>query len=72
MTQKVALITGASRPLGLGFAVAGQLADLGYHVVLTARDATRAQPLAQKLRQDGYRYGDAPGSGRSGQHRRGR
>jgi len=54
MTQKVALITGASRPLGLGFAVAGQLADLGYHVVLTARDATRAQPLAQKLRQDGY------------------
>ncbi|MCG5433987.1 SDR family NAD(P)-dependent oxidoreductase [Mycobacterium sp. MYCO198283] len=48
------MITGASRPLGLGFAVAGQLAELGYHVVLTARDAARAEPLAQRLRQDGY------------------
>lgn len=48
------MITGASRPVGLGFAVARQLAELGYHVILTARDATRAEPLAEQLRQDGY------------------
>lgn len=54
MALKVALITGTSRPLGLGFAVAGQLAELGYHVVLTARDVTRAELLARQLRQDGY------------------
>jgi NAD(P)-dependent dehydrogenase (short-subunit alcohol dehydrogenase family) len=50
---KTALITGTSRPAGLGFAVARQLAELGYHVVLTARDASRAEPLAEQLRQDG-------------------
>jgi NAD(P)-dependent dehydrogenase (short-subunit alcohol dehydrogenase family) len=33
--------------------VARQLAELGYHVILTARDATRAEPLAEQLRQDG-------------------
>ncbi|MET0457073.1 MAG: SDR family NAD(P)-dependent oxidoreductase [Mycobacterium sp.] len=54
MGQKVALITGTSRALGLGFAVARQLAEFGYHVVLTARDVTRAEPLAQQLRRDGY------------------
>ena len=54
MTLKIALITGTSRPPGLGFAVAVQLAELGYHVVLTARDAARAEPLAQQLRQDRY------------------
>jgi NAD(P)-dependent dehydrogenase (short-subunit alcohol dehydrogenase family) len=54
MAQKVALITGTSRALGLGFAVARQLAELGYHVVVTARDLTRAEPLAQQLRRDGY------------------
>lgn len=47
------MITGTSRPVGLGFAVARQLAELGYHVILTARDATRAEPLAEQLRQDG-------------------
>lgn len=57
MGQEVAaaaLITGTSRPLGLGFAVARQLAGRGYHVVLTARDATHAEPLAHQLRLDGY------------------
>ena len=53
MTVKTALITGTSRPAGLGFAVARQLAELGYHVVLTARDASRAEPLAGQLRGDG-------------------
>jgi NAD(P)-dependent dehydrogenase (short-subunit alcohol dehydrogenase family) len=51
---KTALITGTSRPGGIGFAVACQLAELGYHVILTARDAARAEPLAAQLRHDGY------------------
>jgi NAD(P)-dependent dehydrogenase (short-subunit alcohol dehydrogenase family) len=54
MAIKTALITGTSRPAGLGFAVAGQLAELGYHVILTARDVSRAEPLAGQLRQDGH------------------
>src|SRR5882757_7461148 len=54
MTTKVALITGTSRPIGIGFAVATQLAEQGYHVVLTARDASRAEHLAEQLRQDGH------------------
>jgi NAD(P)-dependent dehydrogenase (short-subunit alcohol dehydrogenase family) len=54
MTTQTALITGTSRPAGLGFAVARRLAELGYHVILTARDVTRAQALAEQLRQDGY------------------
>jgi NAD(P)-dependent dehydrogenase (short-subunit alcohol dehydrogenase family) len=53
MTVKTALITGTSRPAGLGFAVARQLAELGYHLVLTARDVSRAEPLAEQLREDG-------------------
>lgn len=54
MTIKTALITGTSRPAGLGFAVARHLAELGYHVILSARDVSRAEPLAEQLRQDGY------------------
>ncbi|WP_435155804.1 SDR family NAD(P)-dependent oxidoreductase [Amycolatopsis sacchari] len=54
MPLKTALITGVSRPAGLGFAVACQLAELGFHVVLTARDRAAAEPLAARLRQDGY------------------
>jgi NAD(P)-dependent dehydrogenase (short-subunit alcohol dehydrogenase family) len=34
--------------------VARQLAELGFHVILTARDVTRAELLAEQLRQDGY------------------
>jgi NAD(P)-dependent dehydrogenase (short-subunit alcohol dehydrogenase family) len=52
MTTKTALITGVSRPLGLGFAVARQLAEYDYHVILTARNADQAQQLATQLRQD--------------------
>ncbi|WP_370945790.1 SDR family NAD(P)-dependent oxidoreductase [Amycolatopsis sp. cg5] len=54
MTIKTALITGTSRAAGLGYAVARQLAELGFHVVLTARDVGRAESLAEQLRQDGY------------------
>lgn len=44
-----ALITGASRRLGLGFAVARGLAEQGYHVILTARVAQQAEYLACEL-----------------------
>lgn len=44
-----ALITGASRPLGLGFAVARQLAERNYNVVLAARDLAQADRLAAEL-----------------------
>lgn len=51
---KVALITGTSREAGLGFAVARELAGLGFHVLLTARNLSRAENLAGQLRRDGY------------------
>lgn len=49
--MKTALITGVSRPLGLGFAVARRLAELDYHVILTARDVRQAEALALELRR---------------------
>ncbi|TCL05080.1 SDR family NAD(P)-dependent oxidoreductase [Sodalis ligni] len=49
-----ALITGVSRSLGLGFAVARQLAEQNYHVILAARDETQAERLAAKLREAGH------------------
>jgi len=50
----VSLITGVSRAHGLGFAVAAQLAELGQHVILTARDVSQVEPLAATLRQAGH------------------
>ncbi|MFI9387404.1 SDR family NAD(P)-dependent oxidoreductase [Kutzneria sp. NPDC052558] len=52
MTVKTALITGVSRSVGIGFAVARQLAEQGYHVIVTARDHARAETLAAQLRRD--------------------
>jgi NAD(P)-dependent dehydrogenase (short-subunit alcohol dehydrogenase family) len=51
---RIALITGASRRLGLGFAVARQLAELEHHVILTARTVGPAEELAAELRRDGF------------------
>jgi NAD(P)-dependent dehydrogenase (short-subunit alcohol dehydrogenase family) len=51
---KTALIIGVSRPLGLGFAVARQLAERDYHVILTARDVRQAETLAVELRRAGH------------------
>jgi NAD(P)-dependent dehydrogenase (short-subunit alcohol dehydrogenase family) len=48
---KVAIVTGASSGLGVGFAEA--LAGAGAHVVLAARRADRLEDLAAKLRRDG-------------------
>lgn len=53
MSAKTALITGTSRSLGLGFAVARQLAEREYHVILTARHLDQAEALAGELRQAG-------------------
>src|SRR5438552_3489536 len=53
-TVKTALITGVSREAGLGFAVARELADQGFHVLLTARNHAAVEPLAARLREDGY------------------
>lgn len=53
MKSKTAVITGVSRPLGLGLAVARQLAQQGHHVILTARDAAQAEPFAAELRDVG-------------------
>ncbi len=52
--SRTALITGASRPLGLGFAVARQLAERNYHVILAARHLAQADMLAVELRGAGF------------------
>lgn len=43
---KIALITGVSRSMGLGFETAKQLASLGYLVIITARDIEKVTQLA--------------------------
>ena len=43
---KVALVTGASRSIGLGVAVARSLAEQGYHVIVTARNSAQAEDQA--------------------------
>jgi NAD(P)-dependent dehydrogenase (short-subunit alcohol dehydrogenase family) len=50
----IAVITGVSRRLGLGYAVARQLAERSYHVFLAARDARQAEQLAVELREAGH------------------
>ena len=50
---KGAIVTGASR--GIGRAIARRLAREGAHVLLTARDASRLQALAEEIARDGGR-----------------
>ena len=57
---RIALVTGASRSLGLGFAVARQLAEQDHHVILTARKVEQAEELATALRRDGLRASALP------------
>lgn len=49
-----ALITGVSRSLGLGFAVARQLAEKNHQVILAARNESSAEELADELRREGH------------------
>ena len=47
--QKIVLITGVSREMGLGFEMAKKFANEGYQVILTAREIEKAKKLADKL-----------------------
>ncbi|NBH06875.1 SDR family NAD(P)-dependent oxidoreductase [Amycolatopsis sp. SID8362] len=51
--SKVALVTGASRARGLGFAVARELATRGYHAVLAGRNLEQTRELADQLVAEG-------------------
>jgi len=53
LTDRIALITGASR--GIGFAIAEALATAGAHVVLNGRSERTLDEAAQRLRQGGTR-----------------
>ncbi|MEU4251546.1 SDR family NAD(P)-dependent oxidoreductase [Amycolatopsis sp. NPDC026612] len=54
MNEKpTALVTGASRPEGLGFAVARELAGRGHHVVLAGRHLDRTRAMAARLAAEG-------------------
>lgn len=53
-SSRTALITGASRRLGLGYATARLLAERGYHVILTARTLSSAEELSAELRGCGF------------------
>ena len=51
LTDKVAIVTGASK--GLGYGVALALADAGAHVVVTSRNVERARPVADEVHDIG-------------------
>lgn len=51
MPDRIALVTGAGKPSGLGFAVARALVDKGIKVILTARDYAQAKAPADDLGQ---------------------
>lgn len=48
----VALITGVSRKEGLGYEVAVQLKQKGYLVIISARDSSTAEKLANSIGVD--------------------
>ena len=48
-SDKIALITGVSREMGLGYETAKQLAELGYKVIITAREFGKVKELADKI-----------------------
>ncbi len=51
--KKLALVTGVSREMGLGFEVARQLAGEGFRVIVSARERDRVVPLSIKLKNEG-------------------
>ena len=49
--RRIAVVTGASR--GIGLAIARQLAQDGFHVVLVARDETRLKDVQAQIESEG-------------------
>ncbi len=49
--MKIALVTGAYK--GLGYELCRQLASIGYHVILTARDLNKAKDASEILKKQG-------------------
>ena len=49
--KKVALITGANK--GIGYEIANQLGQKGFHIVITARDEERGMNAARSLAKNG-------------------
>lgn len=49
---KIVLITGVSREMGIGYETAKQLKELGYKVLVTARDLKKVSELADKIGVD--------------------
>ena len=47
--DKIAIITGVSREMGLGYETAKQLKELGFTVIITARDLDKAKQLAVQI-----------------------
>ena len=47
--DRIVIITGVSRESGLGFETARQMKDLGYKVIITARDLGKVSELAEKI-----------------------
>ncbi len=52
LVGKIALVTGGAR--GLGLETSRQLAELGAHVIVGARDKARADDVAARLGQEGF------------------
>jgi gluconate 5-dehydrogenase len=53
LSKRIALVTGASR--GLGYAMAGALAEAGATVILNGRDAGTLKVAADRIRDRGFR-----------------
>ncbi len=51
--KPIALITGVSRPTGLGLETARQLGHKGFRVLITARDLSKVEALAKSLKSEG-------------------
>ncbi|MDO3642917.1 SDR family NAD(P)-dependent oxidoreductase [Mucilaginibacter sp. L3T2-6] len=52
--QQIALVTGVSRKMGLGYETAKQLAEAGYRVIISARDVDQLSDLSNQLRKEGH------------------